>query len=230
MVNFRTTTRSPDKLLIFARVPEPGAVKTRLAATLGDERALDLYRAMLEDLFHGLGKPDDRLDMEVVWSGGEAVPGEQIREAFGGHRLTRQSGRNLGERLVVAFSEKIAFHEARKIVVIGTDLPTLSREVIETSMELLDSCDWVVGPAMDGGYYLLGCRAGSFHPLVFEKIEWGGPDVLEDTLSRIRDLGTSVAILPERFDLDLPSDLERFAALPEAEGTRLKALLETWST
>lgn len=225
---FPTIRRSRNKLLVFARVPQRAAVKSRLSAVLGEDRALSLYEAMVQDLLEAIGKADETLDIEVFWSGEAPVDGELLRRVFEGYRLSRQTGRDLGERLVVAFSEKIAFHDAEKVIAIGTDLPTLDRRCVMRAFQLLDSCDWVLGPAADGGYFLIGLRSGSFHPLVFEKIDWGESSVLETTLSRIRSLGTTVALLPEQFDLDRKEDLSRFAELEEARGTRVARLLAEW--
>jgi len=216
------------RLLVFARVPEKGHVKSRLATSVGDERALALYEAMLADLLDRIGQSDDRLQIEIVWTATDAVDGTRVRATFGDHLLTRQCGRSLGERLVVAFSERVVFHNDRKVLVIGTDLPTIARNDIDAAARLLDVCDWVVGPADDGGYYLLGCRGASFDPIVFHDIDWGTPTVLQSTLERIRSVGETVALLPQRTDIDTFDDLSTFGEREKLAGTRTGALLESW--
>jgi len=212
--------------MIFARVPELGRVKTRIAAELDHDRALEVYAAMLTDLLESVGVSDDRTEIEVLWTGSEEVSGADVIEAFGTRRLAMQAGSGLGDRLAVAFSERVLFHKADKVIAIGTDDPTLSRELIESAFELLTSCDWVLGPALDGGYYLIGCRAESFHPAIFENIDWGTATVLESTEAHIRARGATFARLPERNDLDLVSDLRAYCSSP-AEG-RLSSVLRQW--
>lgn len=228
MRSFPTTTRSVQRLLIFARLPQRGKVKTRLAAELGPDRTLELYRAMLADLLDRIGPSDEEIDVDIAWTAVGEVRGDELREAFGSRHLTMQTGKDLGERLVVAFSERVIFHPTQKIVAIGVDDPHLGREEIRRAFHLLESCDWVVGPARDGGYYLIGCRAGSFHPSVFEKIEWGTPKVFEETEASIRGLGATLAVLPERRDIDVPSDLRSWASDDHDRESRLARLVERW--
>lgn len=228
--SFPTRRLPRTRLLVFARVPELGLVKTRLAASIGDERALALYEAMLADLLDAIGPSDDRLQIEIVWTGSDTLDGDRVRKTFDGHLLSRQCGNTLGERLVVAFSERVVFHEDRKVLVIGADLPTLSRRDVDAAARLLDVCDWVVGPASDGGYYLLGCRGASFDPHVFQDIDWSSATVLASTLERIRSIGETVAMLPERRDIDTVEDLDAYAECETANATRLATLLEKWKT
>src|SRR5687768_1977750 len=124
-----------------------------------------------------------------------------------------QTGETLGDRLSMAFSERFFFHRTEKIAAIGVDDPTLPRELIDHAFSLLDSVEWVVGPATDGGYYLIGCRALSFDCSVFDGIAWGTSSVLAATLERIGKLQATVALLPERFDIDTVADLERHLEL-----------------
>lgn len=203
-------------------------MKTRLAAELGPGRALELYRAMLADVLEGIGPPDETIDIDIAWTAGGEVRGEELRESFGSHHLTMQTGKDLGERLVVAFSERIVLQGAGKIVAIGVDDPGLDRECVDRAFRLLDGCEWVVGPALDGGYYLIGCRAASFHPSVFERIEWGTRKVFGETEESIRGLGATLAVLPARSDIDVPADLERWAGDPGPGAVRVRDLIRQW--
>jgi glycosyltransferase A (GT-A) superfamily protein (DUF2064 family) len=110
-----------------------------------------------------------------------------------------------------------------KIVAIGVDDPSLSRELIDHAFALLDSCEWVVGPAADGGYYLIGCRAASYNSQAFMDIAWGTNGVLSATLARIREWSSTVAVLPERRDIDEGADLATYAG-----GGEVGALLREW--
>ena len=201
-----------DAVLIFVRAPEPGRVKTRLAAEIGEEQALAVYEAMLRDLLGGIGESDGDTEIEFLWPPTPVANGAALRRAFAHHAVAMQTGQDLGDRLSMAFSERFFFHRTEKIVVIGTDDPVLTRTLIDHAFALLDSCEYVVGPAEDGGYYLLGCRALAFDPAVFAGIDWGTGTVLDATMQRIATLGRTVALLPERYDIDTASDLERFAA------------------
>jgi uncharacterized protein len=223
---FRTIAPPPQRLLIFARLPERGRVKTRLAASIGDDRALDVYEAMLHDLLESAGNSSDETELEVLWAPTAAANGEALRRAFGDRVLAMQTGDTLGDRLCMAFSERFFFHRAEKIIAIGVDDPRLSREIIDHAFGLLDSCEWVVGPASDGGYYLIGCRALAFDSDVFRDIEWGTSTVLAATIAKIRASQNCVALLPERSDIDLGDDLVRYAS--ENHDGALGQLLLSW--
>lgn len=223
---FRTTQRPRQRLLVFARFPEAGGVKTRLAREIGDDRALAAYRAMLEDLWSSIGTSSHLTEIEVTWSGGEDATGHEIASAFPGYPLSMQSGGNLGERLVVAFAERFFFHRVEKLIAIGTDDPMMPRELLDAAFRLLDSCEWVIGPASDGGYYLIGMRADAFRPRVFEGIPWGEKSVFAETMRRIRALNGTVAVLPWRSDLDRADDLVAYAE--RYRDGALAALLREW--
>jgi uncharacterized protein len=207
---FATVPPPPQRLLVFARLPELGKVKTRLASEVGDERALAVYEAMLRDVITKIGTSTPELEIEVLWAPTPNVNGDALRRAFGPHSMAVQTGADLGDRLSMALSERFFFHRTEKIVVIGVDDPALTRELIDHAFALLESCEYVVGPATDGGYYLLGCRALSYDPSIFHGIEWGTSTVLATTLSRIADLGGTVALLPEHYDVDTAEDLHRY--------------------
>lgn len=209
---FATIEPPPQRILVFARVPELGKVKTRLAAAIGNERALAVYEKMLRDTLASIGEPTPETEIEVVWAPTAIANGEVLRRAFGNRTLAMQTGSTLGDRLAMAFSERFFFHRTRKIVTIGVDDPRLSRATIDHAFALLDSVDWVIGPATDGGYYLIGCRAPVFDAAVFHDVDWGTPTVLATTLQKIRDWGSTVALLPQRSDIDTVEDLQRYEA------------------
>lgn len=196
---------------MFARLPELGRVKTRLAADLGDERALTIYEAMLRDVVRGIGESSPGLEIEFLWPPTPNANGELLQRAFAHHSVAMQTGETLGDRLAMAFSERFFFHRTQKIIAIGVDDPTLPRELVDHAFALLDSCEYVLGPAADGGYYLIGCRALSFDPSIFADIEWGTSSVLPATLAKIAAMNRTVALLPERMDVDTAEDLERYA-------------------
>jgi hypothetical protein len=220
---FATIPPPPNRLLVFARLPERGKVKTRLAHDLGDERALAVYEAMLRDLLANVGTSAGDLEIEIVWAPTEAANGESLRNAFGAYALAMQTGETLGDRLSMAFSERFFFHRTQKVVAIGVDEPALTRALVGHAVGLLESCDWVLGPANDGGYYLIGCRAAAFESAIFADIDWSSERVLAQTLAKIRQWQTTVALLPLRRDIDLVDDLRAYAG-----GGALGELLREW--
>ncbi len=208
---FATVPPPAQRLLVFARLPELGRVKTRLAADLGDERALAVYESMLRDLIASIGDSTRDTEIELLWPPSATANGAALRRAFAHHAVAMQTGVDLSDRLSMAFSERFFFHRTEKIIAIGADDPTLPRELIDHAFALLDSCEWVVGPAADGGYYLIGCRAGAFDPEVFHDIAWGTASVLDATIAKIAKSERTVAVLPQRCDIDTAEDLERYA-------------------
>jgi rSAM/selenodomain-associated transferase 1 len=220
---FATVPPPPQRLLVFARLPELGRVKTRLAADVGDERALAVYEAMLRDLIASIGTSTPQTEIEFLWPPTPSANGAALRRAFANYSVSMQTGATLTDRLSMAFAERFFFHRTRKIIAIGADDPTLPRELIDHAFALLDSCEYVIGPASDGGYYLFGCRALAFDPMLFDGIEWGTSTVCAATLAKIAATERSVAVLPQRYDIDDLRDLERFAA--EGHEGELGALL-----
>ncbi len=221
---FVTIPPAERRLLVFARLPERGKVKTRLAASIGEDNALAVYEAMLHDLLGAIGEPTPNLEIEVLWAPSDLANGESLRRAFGDRPLAMQTGPTLGDRLSMAFSERFYFHRTQAIIAIGVDDPRLSRELLDHAFSLLDACEWVIGPASDGGYYLIGCRAASFDVAIFDGIDWGSDTVFAETMDKIRSWTQTVAVLPERYDIDVEADLRRYAG--EGREGELAKLLE----
>ena len=205
---FETIPPPPKRLLVFARLPERGAVKTRLAADLGDDRALAVYEAMLRDTLRSIGSSNDETEVEVMWAPTDAADAGTLARAFGETSVAMQTGETLGDRLSMAFSERFFFHRSERIIAVGVDDPTIPRPLIDTAFALLESCDWVLGPATDGGYYLIGCRGPAFDNDAFQEIAWGTPSVFTTTIAKIRSWERNVAVLPVRTDIDTAEDLQ----------------------
>src|SRR5438270_175532 len=195
---------------VFARLPERGRVKTRLAESIGDDAALAAYQTMLRDLLASIGRPSSEVEIEILWAPTEAANGASLAEAFGDLPTAMQTGATLGDRLSMAFSERFFFHATEKIVAIGVDDPSLPRTLIDHAFALLDSCEWVLGPAEDGGYYLIGCRAAAFDPAIFQDIAWGTGMVFATTIAKIAEWQSTIAVLPVRWDIDVIEDWERY--------------------
>jgi rSAM/selenodomain-associated transferase 1 len=187
-----------NTLLIFIRNPELGKVKTRLARTLGDEEALRIYHLLLEKTRQAaLGCDADRL---LLYS--DFVDAQDPWSSDFFHKKTQYSG-DLGARMESAF--QVAFESgAGKAVVIGSDCPGLTGEVLQQAFDLLDTADFVLGPVPDGGYYLLGMKA--LESSVFYDIEWSTETVRAKTLDKIQAAGKTFSLLPMLSDVDTEAD------------------------
>jgi len=163
---------------------------------------------MLRDALASIGESKEDTEVEVLWAPTQAADGEALAKAFGDRSVAMQTGETLGDRLAMAFSERFFFHRTERIIAVGVDDPTIPRPLIDTAFELLESCDWVVGPAKDGGYYLIGCRGPAFESEAFQEIAWGTSSVFSSTIAKIRAWQRNLAILPMRSDIDTAEDLE----------------------
>jgi uncharacterized protein len=201
------TTRARS-ILVFAKAPEPGAVKTRLAAALGADRTAQLYA---------------RLARRTLRLAAETAPGAvqlwcapdtshpffaECARAFG-VRLCSQTGADLGERMAHALAVSVSEH--RLPILVGTDCPDYTREYFLLAFESLEAgYDVVLGPARDGGYALVGLTRAL--PELFRGVAWGGADVMAQTRVRLNASGTHWFELEPVRDLDRPEDLAAFAA------------------
>lgn len=189
-------------LIIFTRNPEPGKCKTRLAATVGDKAALEIYTFLLahtaritrELKVHKMVCYSDDIWINDIWDN---------------HRYAKklQQGKDLGERMENAFRQGFA-DGFNRIVVIGSDLYDLSATDLEAAFRSLEEHDYVIGPASDGGYYLLGMH--TLNEEVFKNKTWGGETVLKETLADISD--KRICLLDTRNDVDVYEDIKDLKA------------------
>lgn len=179
-----------ERLLLFAKAPRPGHVKTRLAKTYGDDVAARLYTAFVRDLVRRV-----RADRCVIYH--DPVEPGPVLEALG-LPLLPQRGLDLGARLEAAFTDEHGAGSER-VVVIGCDTPDLPLDRVDHAFAALGFADLVLGPALDGGYYLIGARGV---PPVFADIPWGSGEVLATTVLRARAAGLEVASLEPWYDVD----------------------------
>ncbi len=195
-------------LIIFAKLPRPGEVKTRLGKSIGMEKAAEIYKQFAEQAF----TLADGLKSKGVTIYIFFVPGAEMNEvgAWVGRDFLfiEQAGDNLGERMYNAFGRTFA-DGAKRSVVIGTDVPELNSSIIDSAFSQLDGHDIVLGPSTDGGYYLLGMK--SLQP-VFDGIEWSTDRVLRQTLDRLTSLHLSNAMLREIADVDTEEDYRLYLA------------------
>ncbi len=193
---------TPRKMvLVFAKAPRPGAVKTRLGRAIGDAAASELYRRMGRLVIDQLAGTD--AIVTVCHDPPDAAG--PVRDWLGElpSRLWPQPAGDLGARLSAMFAR--AFSLAERVVVVGTDALAVDRARVALAFSALESADAVVGPATDGGYYLLGLRAP--RPELFEGVRWSTSRVLEDTVRRAEAAGARVTFLPPESDIDRVEDL-----------------------
>jgi rSAM/selenodomain-associated transferase 1 len=189
-------------LLIFTRNPELGKVKTRLAKTIGDEKALKIYHFLLDKTKQVTQQiqAEKRVYYDCFIVENDLWNSQTFQKFI-------QKGTDLGSRMQHAFSE--AFQSGfEKVIIIGSDLYDLTPEIISTAFQQLDKNDVVIGPAIDGGYYLLGMRVLQEH--IFENKDWGTSSVRNKTIEDLKD--KKVFLLEELNDVDVFEDIEHHAA------------------
>jgi uncharacterized protein len=193
-------------LIIFAKQPVPGAVKTRLTPPLTPEAAAGLYTCMLQDTLD-MALQLGGITPFIFYQDAPAAAGF-FAAAAPGIAAEPQQGRDLGERMKRAFAEIFA-RGFCEIAIIGTDSPDLPAEYVSAAFAQLDHehVDVVFGPAADGGYYLLGMKR--VRDELFSDIPWSSAAVLAVSAARAEAAHLGVALLPPWYDLDTPADLER---------------------
>lgn len=193
---------SKKALIIFTRNPQLGKVKTRLAKTVGDESALKIYKFLLNhtvEITKNL-----QVDKFVFYS--ETIVKNDIwnKDIF---KKKLQSGDHLGEKMKNAFAE-IFSSGYEKAIIIGSDMYDLSQNDLENAFDTLNKSNTVIGPATDGGYYLLGMK--SLISEIFQNKNWGTSTVLSDTLANLKD--ENYVLLDKRNDIDYFEDVKEIDA------------------
>lgn len=188
-----------NHLIVLAKNPVLGKVKTRLAATIGKEKAIKIYQELLRYTCDICSKVNG--EKTVFYS--DFIPKKDIWTAACFNQ-SLQKGTNLGERMQKAFAT-IFEKGTNKVVIIGTDCMEINTEIINEAFEKLTHHDIVLGPALDGGYYLLGMNKR--HDTLFENINWSTETVLKETVSAIENQDLSFTFLPVLNDIDEEKDL-----------------------
>lgn len=207
------------RVLVFAKAPVAGQVKTRLIPVLGAERACGLHQELVERTLRRLLPFRDALEL---WCAPDASHG--FFAQLGAHfdiPLHEQQGDGLGERMHHATTD--ALGRAGKAVLVGTDAPMLDHTMIAAACAALDTHDAVFAPAEDGGYALVGLRNAM--PIIFQDMPWGSDEVMASTRERLAATGAAWHELPTVWDLDRPEDLQRYrterACEADATNTRI---------
>jgi len=199
-------------LLVFAKVPRPGDVKTRLTPTLSASAAARLYRAFLRDTLRQVV----RLDADVRLYLAPPLPEDGFDAVPAGVTVHAQEGGGLGERMQRGVEATLAegYH---RVLLMGSDHPTLPLSFLREAGRALQGPNALcIGPTEDGGFYLLGMTAPV--PELFEGMRYSHADVFADTLDRAKSTDADVTILPHWYDVDTPRDLRRMLADLRADG------------
>jgi len=206
-------SRVSTRLLLFAKVPERGNVKTRIQPMLGVDGAMDLHQRLIRYTWRRLAGSQGALGIRSeLWASG--IGGDTFFAALKPTPyLAIQTGQDLGERMWSAASH--ALETAQYVVIVGADCPSVDLDYVQEAVTALKrGVPVVLGPADDGGYVLLGVRRPLI-PEMFSDIPWGSDQVLKRTRSRLREQGVGWQELSPRWDVDRPEDLKRLAELPQ---------------
>jgi uncharacterized protein len=193
-------------LLVIAKQPIAGQVKTRLGALFTPEQKAELYLCLMRDTL-ALAKRATGAERIVLFAPDDAE--EYFRVLAPGFRLCPQRGPDLGARLLHAIEDHLALGYER-VVVMDSDSPTLPAAYVEQAFALLDDHDVVLGPCEDGGYYLIGAKAA--HPELFIGVQMSTPRVFTDTAARAVAAGLTLGVLPAWYDVDYAEDVQRLRA------------------
>ena len=205
--------------ILFIKAPLPGMAKSRLAAGIGAQAAADLYRLFILDAVDMLGRTS--CAVRIYFSPADAA--DVIAEIAGRkHPLLPQAGDDLGQKMENAFLDAFSSGYERAVLV-GSDIPELSHTVIAAAFDALDRNDAVLGPAADGGYYLVGFRKDSLLPDVFRGIPWSTSEVFDLTVGILQAKHLGVHLLPRLGDVDSLSDLKAFRQRSRHAGLKSRA-------
>ena len=195
------------RLIIFLKTPVRGGVKTRLASQIGDDLALEAYQAMTADLTANLREYEP-----LTWYFFDDPAGASLLQSpVSGDRIRRQAGHDLGEKMSNAFAD--VFREQVDLaVLIGSDIPYLDSSLIGDFFSRLTEYPLVLGPALDGGYYLIGFQRQLFTPRVFQNIAWSTATVFGDTMQRAKESALTVYSGKMLEDVDTLEDLRSVLA------------------
>jgi len=199
-----------DCVIVFVRHPEPGRVKTRLAGALTPEGAARFYKALVEEKLAELAA-GCAAEVLVCCTPASAV-GDVEAWLGPGFRYAVQRGADLGERMANAIAESFAMGFAR-CVLVGSDIPGLTPSIVEEGLSVLTESTASIGPAADGGYYLIGFHRDGLIPAVFDDMRWSTPSICRETVRLLDECGVTVHRLATLQDIDTVDDLERLIAL-----------------
>lgn len=193
-----------NALCIFAKYPELGKVKTRLAKDVGETKALQIYAKVLNNLIKEHKNNDYDLHIAFTPTSKE----KEFKQLYSNLKFFSQNGENLGVKIHNAFRHLLKKY--KKVIIIGSDTPDLSKELINKAFNELNEKEIVLGPCFDGGYYLIGMKKN--HD-VFSNIKWSTDSVLNDTINIIERKRLSLVLLSKKHDIDTKDELKYYDEL-----------------
>lgn len=206
------TTNIKERLCLFTRYPQPGTTKTRLIKVLGETGAAELQRQMTAHILDQVRSLVARrsIHVSICYEGGDA---QQMAQWLGSElSYTRQATGDIGRRMAHALRQA-SVDGFETVVLIGADIPGMTADILNRAFDGLRHNDMMIGPAKDGGYYLIGLQAKSMEkavPGLFKGVTWSTSTVLSKTLELADTLGLRYSLLDELGDVDLPADISRW--------------------
>lgn len=191
-------------ILVFAKSPEVGRVKTRLGKSLGMERAVEIHLELLERTLKLVS--NDTLNATLYLDGDPNLPELQDLMALYPMPMREQDNGDLGIKMFNAFERELQSHPW--VIIVGSDCPVMDVVYINNAIAALETSDVVIGPAEDGGYVLIGARR--IHSRIFSDIQWGESNVLKDTCDRLAEVELTYELLSTLWDVDYVADWRRW--------------------
>ncbi|MCB0752343.1 MAG: TIGR04282 family arsenosugar biosynthesis glycosyltransferase [Ignavibacteriae bacterium] len=196
-----TITQTKNALIIFIKFPKLGKVKTRLASSTNDVFALEVYKLLAENIF----KEAEKLDSDIFVFYDGSADKQRVKNWVNKNFIySPQNGKDLGEKMLNAF-EQVKSKGFEKILIIGSDVPDISKDLITNSLNELNKTDVVISPSDDGGYSLLGLK--EINSFLFQNIEWSTQKVLNQTIEAIKQNKLSLTKLKTLNDIDTKEEL-----------------------
>lgn len=212
------TTSSTNTILLFTRYPHPGKCKTRLIPEYSAKAAAEIHRQLVVHSHKTISNylaQHKHTAYHIYYTGASA---KEMRCWLGKQIFSKQQGQDLGDRMAGALSTTLLQRE--RCLLMGSDCPAITPELLQNAFTALQEKDIVLGPAYDGGYYLVGMKK-SVSPKqierLFSDILWGSEKVLPTTIERIKELQLTFKLLPKLHDIDTPDDLQYFNHHSHAE-------------
>ena len=211
-----------NKLIFFTKTPKQGQVKTRLIPAVGATGAVEIHKELAQFTINRIKPSENWLNcrFEISFSGDDkALMVDWLGKEY---CYSKQDGCDLGEKMSNAF--KSAFNEGyRKVVIIGTDCPEISKNDLKQAFDFLEYADLVLGPAYDGGYYCIGLKSNQSE--IFKGIDWGSHLVFDQTIKAAEILQLKTQMLPMHHDIDRPEDLALWKEIKNQNNQKLKEYL-----
>ena len=211
--------KEKSAIIVFAKYPSEGKVKTRLGASFGNQFAIAFYKLCAEHTFNVLEELKDKFDCYLYYGTEDNI--QQIKKwVYTSFGLVPQVKGDLGEKMLRAFQD-IFSKGYKKVIIIGTDIPDITREKLVSVFNELDNFDVVISPSYDGGYVLLGMT--SLHLTLFKDIKWSTNEVFNKTIQEIKKMDLSVKIKEAILDIDDGNDLIKWLSKPNEGNIKLKS-------